>query len=297
MERTSAAITVISAALAGVFIYYSRPISQKFVHWIGRSANAQLVVLGHIESSTGPVDLIRLGDTNESPQPVYNREPLFHLDQLIVNPNGEVVVDFTSGYSLKLTSNTSAILQSYRPGKKGAPVLLTLTSGNYQLLSHGQQGQLFIALNNQIFVPELRPKPLENQLQLTANRVHLVMAALSTGATHLIKQKNSDANPDTVMVDGHQTLTNNYIARTMNEQASALRHCQLDSLRDNLSSDGSLLFSITISPAGRIAHLGVLQDMVKNRELLDCTRSVIERVRFKHYDGEPMTINYPIDYR
>ena len=300
MERSSAAITLISATLAGIFIYYSHPISQHLVHWM--AGRPHRIVLATVENKTGAVSLYRVGESNNKSQPVFKHEHLYHLDQLIVQPGGTAVLKFTSGYQLKLTSNTDAIIQSYQPGHANAPVLLTLATGSYQLLSssRGHKGDLFVAMDNQIFAPEFQPARVENQLQVNHYRVNAVLATLD-GRQKLVKPNrpiNAVTNePATVDIDGQETLSDNYIERTMQEQAAAFRDCQLNSLRDDLTADGSLLFSITISPSGRIDRLGVVRDLLHNKELVDCTRSVIDRIQFQHFEGKPVTINYPIDYR
>ncbi len=306
LERTSAAITLISATLAGIFIYYSHPISQQLVQWMNHSAAADSnrIVLATVEGTTGVVNLQRLGEESGETQPVFKNERLYNLDQLIVGPGGDAILAFSSGYRLNLISNTDAIIQSYRPKEATAPVLLTLVSGNYQMSSTsiGQKGDLYIAMNGQIFAPENRPAAVDNQIQLNQTQhVDAVLATLKeTSAKFAPKPQHLNNQPiaaDTVDINGQETLTDSYISRTMQEQASAFRDCQLNSLRDDLTADGSLLFSITINPLGTIDHIGVLEDDIHNKELLDCTRSVIERIQFRHFDGKSMTINYQIDYR
>ena len=151
-----------------------------------------------------------------------------------------------------------------------------------------------IALNNQIFAPEFRPPTIEAPHLLKPHNLTDVEPAASIGAK---AAADESSEPDKLTVGGRETLSNEYIERVMQQQARAFQHCQMNSIRDNLTVQGSLLFSMTINPTGQITHLHVLQDMLNNKELLACTRSVLDRLQFEPFNGDPMTVNYPIDYR
>lgn len=294
VEGASATITLVSAVLAGVVIYYSRPITKKFVNWMSdrtyaSQTSADDLILATVESANGSVVIRRLSGRNGETARAQTHSPIYHLDQVIVDRGANTILHFASGYRLRFLPDTEATIQSYRPKQASAPALVTITSGDYQLLSRGREGQLFIALNNQIFAPEFRPPTIEAP--------HLMTNVPPASSLSVIAASDESSEPDKLTVDGHETLSNEYIERVMRQQAGAFQHCQMNSIRDNLAVQGSLLFSMTISPTGQITHLHVLQDMLNNKELLECTRSVLERLQFEPFNGDPMTVNYPIDYR
>ncbi len=300
--RVEAAITLVSAALAGVFIYYSKPISRKLVTWMnGRaavSATNRGPVIAIVENASGSAVIHRLTDQSDITYRARAQSPIYHLDQILLARASAADLSFPSGYRLRLLPGTEATIQSYRPNEAGSPVLITLSSGDFQILARGTEGLLYIAMNNQIFAPEFRPKsapatpPLASMTLTAPTRASAQPSvAVSAAATA------PSSAPDKLLVGGRETLSNEYIEKVIRTHAAAFQHCQMNSIRDNLASEGSLLFNMTISPAGQVAHLHILQDMLNNKELLECTRSVLERLQFESFNGDPMTINYPIDYK
>jgi hypothetical protein len=307
MERTSALIAIISAVLAGLVIYYCRPLGKKVANWIRNPAASRFVAVGTLENTVGQVRII---SANESDAHIAQiGVALRHLDTLLVDGDSEATLSFNSGYRLKILANSEIGIQSYRPEKAKSPILVTLMNGDFQTLSRGVPGDLFVASRNQIFAPEYRPQLGAREMLADRDRqTPAEIAALaepakttplysvgSTGARH--EPPSDDAIPDKVLVHGHETLSSRYIERTIEAQTGAFRRCQLNSVRDNLTAEGSLLFSITISPSGHIDHLQVTQDQLKNDQLLSCTRSVIERLQFKSFAGEPVTVSYPVEFR
>ena len=150
MERTSFIIAAVSAALAGIFIYYSKPLSKKIVSWI-RKPVSSFVVLGTIDEQIGQVR-VRSGSNSES-RNLPTGSMLRHLDTLLVDADSEAILSFKSGYKIKILPNSEITVQSYRPDRAQAPLLISVASGDYQLLTRGTAGELFIAARNQIFCP------------------------------------------------------------------------------------------------------------------------------------------------
>ena len=130
----------------------------------------------------------------------------------------------------------------------------------------------------------------------------------SLGSSHVrVAPKNSETAmgvdnlsvPDKLTVEGREVLSNQYrSSRTIETQSNAFRRCQLNSVRDNLAAEGSYCcFRLPLLRRAELKAFQVMQDLLNNEQLLSCTKSVIERMQFKAFAGDPVTVNYPIEFR
>jgi hypothetical protein len=103
--------------------------------------------------------------------------------------------------------------------------------------------------------------------------------------------------PDKIKNGDEETLSSAYIENILAQQAPAFRRCQMNSVRDNRVSVGNLLVSLTIASSGEVQQARLLQDDLQNEPLTQCVLSAVQRVRFKSFDGLPISLTYPIVFK
>jgi TonB family protein len=317
MARSSLIITLLSATLAGGFIYFARPISAFVIHIFF----AKRVHLGPEIASTSAQSghvFVRRAFQSEFTS-LVDSGLIRHQDRIKVTAGSDLILNFNSGYKIRLKPNSQAVLELYDPTEKNSPALLTVNAGDFELLTSGQAGQLFISKNQQIFSPEAKPVTakipilnadyktkdatssgdgkIEDQPVVNVEPPLLADSDRPSHATTAPAAKTLPPSEKMNVPNGRETLSSAYIEDVFTEHSEDLRRCQMSSIRDNQDADGQLLLSVTIEPNGRVDSVKVLQNKLKNDQLTNCVQSVIERTMFKPYAGEPITVTYPVEFR
>lgn len=127
------------------------------------------------------------------------------------------------------------------------------------------------------------------------------------------KSKNVESLPDTanapnnvestkqlpakLNAKGSETLSSAYIESQLMQRSALFRRCQLTSLRDNKLANGNMLFSFVIKNNGRVDKVKLLQNAINNKDLESCVTSVIERTKFKSFNGKAISLSYPLNFQ
>ncbi|MFK8137622.1 MAG: AgmX/PglI C-terminal domain-containing protein [Bdellovibrionales bacterium] len=93
-----------------------------------------------------------------------------------------------------------------------------------------------------------------------------------------------------------EILPDSYISQTIRKQRPFLNRCYAQHLRINPNAEGRIDFNFKISPKGQVEEIRVLNSSIKDVRLLQCTMSVIERAKFRAFNGDPIIVNYPITF-
>jgi hypothetical protein len=306
MSRNEWIGTAAAIVLAVLLVLYARPLSEAIVGmFFEKTPTAAPLSVGRLTAVSGQVIGHRAGEVEFKKVAVDT--PLLHHDQIKVERESRAQLELTSGWKIALNENSEVAIELYRPDSAQSPVLLSFVRGDYVVVTNGQPGMLYVMQNKKVFSPTAPPpKVLRSASILAPNTpvpqpaktVTAPSAEPSAGAsTPLPSAKIPGPLPDKLLNNGDETLSSVYIEKTLSEQAESLRKCQLNSVRDNKRSEGNMLLSLTISPNGRIDHIKVLQDQVKNEQLASCAVSVLERMQFKTFSGLPITLTYPIEFR
>ena len=93
-----------------------------------------------------------------------------------------------------------------------------------------------------------------------------------------------------------ETLSDEYISQIVNSQKPFFNRCYAQHLRLNPDSRGQIHLAFTIDILGRVSTVSMIQSTLSDPQLEKCTMAVIERCKFKAFDGDPIVVNYPINF-
>ncbi len=320
MARSSLITALVSALLAGGFIYYSRPISSFIVSLFFTSKRRVGPEVAVATALTGHVQIRRTRQTEFAP--LIEGAPVRHEDQIRVGENSDVILSFHSGHKIRIGAKSLVTVELYYPDEALAsgvkfPALMTIREGDYELLEKGVIGQLFVNKDHQLFAAETKPKPISKTPVLSVESKPASVKSDRSDKSEIptlgeFKNKNlepflaPDSEPktsersrplDKIVTENGETLATPYIEDVLAEHSEDLRLCQLKSVRDNQNTDGHMLLSLTIQPTGHVDSVRFLRNELRNDPLSSCVQSVIERTKFKSFAGEPITITYPVEFR
>lgn len=319
MSRQAWLISISAISAAILLIVYSLPIAEFFVGLFFEKP-VDPIVIAEVEDRKGSLSIRRSGESIfvSAQPPIF----IYHWDQLKLEKGGSATIKFLSGWRIVLNENTLAVFELYRPKSPDSPALLTLSRGHYSLIENGAPGQLFISQDKKLFIPQT--KPVANMRAIRISPSHTAMQpveplaaeaeALTSGTqAPLTPGTQADVKPpppktlasalkpgklpDKLPAGDEETLSSAYIEQVLSSQATPLRNCQQNTLRDDKPAEGSMLLSLTISPTGRIEQVKILQDQIQNSQLSNCVVSVIERARFKAFTGLPISLTYPLEFK
>ena len=93
-----------------------------------------------------------------------------------------------------------------------------------------------------------------------------------------------------------ESLPDDYIAQIIQRQTPFFNRCYAEHLRLNPNARGRINLAFTIASSGGVTSVRLLGSTLKDPRLEQCTMSVVERTRFRKFDGDPVVVNYPINF-
>lgn len=237
--------------------------------------------------STGNVDIFssnKLIDT-----------PLFHRDKIFFRPNGSVTIKFNSNYEVDLSSknNSSETYFELNDVKDvNSAVYMTLASGTFDVLKPGSKGKLYIIKDQKISTPE---RFREDSPKILTIASHPVLPKVTT--TKSIETSTDLENSKYKSEKSDDNFSVNNIENAIRSQSELFQKCQTNSMRSATDSSGKLLIEFSVQSSGSITQLKIIESSLKDKKLEECSLSVIRRLSFAKFDGDPLTFSYPIEYK
>ena len=102
--------------------------------------------------------------------------------------------------------------------------------------------------------------------------------------------------PKVKKIDEKETLPDSYIASIIRNQRTFLNRCYAQYLRLNPDARGRIDCALTIEPDGTISTARVIGSTIPDSALQQCVVSTLQRARFKSFNGDPIIVNYPINF-
>ncbi|MCB0350513.1 MAG: AgmX/PglI C-terminal domain-containing protein [Bdellovibrionales bacterium] len=313
MARQAWLGSLVALIAAVLLIIYSRTFSERLYQFFFKPEQNLQVQKFSVATLTDKVGTVFVRHTGENEfSAIKPNTDFFNLEQIKVGRASSASLLFKSDWRLELQENTIATFELYRPGQDNSPALLSIAKGSYSVLQPGKKGMLYIMRDKKVFSPDTDVQPQSRVIELQTSVENIIPDKTSepesltdttpqvsaTSPAHSLPSAITPGKlPDKIKMGDEETLSSPYIEEILGAQASAFRKCQLNSLRDNKTSVGSLLLSVTISPAGKVDRVKVLQDQINNSQLVGCATSVIDRVQFKSFDGMPITLTYPLEFK
>ncbi len=214
-------------------------------------------------------------------------------DTLVTDQDGTAIITFVSGFRLEVTPNSILVIERPQIGEDGA-IRITFLRGDFRVLNQGSAGSLILSKDNVLQDPAGRPpvKPIK----ITA-RPSPSPEPSPILKTEVIEEIKTVAKPSPRPTPKkRETLPDEYIAQIIKKQTPFFNRCYAEHLRLNPNARGRINLSFTIAPTGSVSNVRLLGSTLKDPRLEQCTMSVIERARFRKFDGDPIIMNYPINF-
>jgi hypothetical protein len=224
-------------------------------------------------------------------------------DTLVTSSDGTAVISFKSGFKLSVQPNSVIVIEQPQVGADGA-IRVTFLRGDFRVLNAGAAGSLILQKDNIVqdaagrappkapvvvsMKPQALPPPPKPEIPPPA-------PVIKTEVIEDIKKTVEKPKPQQPRKP-RDTLPDEYIAQIVKQQTPFFNRCYAEHLRLNPNARGRINLAFTIVPNGSVSSVRLLGSTLKDPRLEQCTMSVIERVRFKKYDGDPIVINYPINF-
>lgn len=265
-------------------------------------------VIERLDTAFGPTDkreiIATLEDYNGTvnyklPKTLVYKKPRKELglrdqDTLVTGEDGTAIITFASGYKLEVTPNSIIVIEKPQVGEDGA-IRITFLRGDFRVLNQGSAGSLVLSKENIAQDPAGRPppsKPIRISVRPSPSPVPSPILK-----TEVIDEIVTVAKPSPrPSPKKRETLPDDYIAQIIKKQTPFFNRCYAEHLRLNPNARGRINLSFTIAATGNVSNVRLLGSTLKDPRLEQCTMSVIERARFRKFDGDPIIVNYPINF-
>lgn len=94
-----------------------------------------------------------------------------------------------------------------------------------------------------------------------------------------------------------QLLTSAYVRREVSRGMASIKACYEQALRRDPNAGGQVTLGWTIVPDGAVRNIGVKDDTVHDREMINCMRVAISQWRFAPLSGGQIDVQFPFKFR
>ncbi len=213
-------------------------------------------------------------------------------DTVLTDQDGSAVISFKSGLKVELQPNSLIIVEDYGTGP--GSMELTFLRGEVRILDQGEG----LKLSGAELKKELATKPQSIEVDLT------MLEKASTPVPVILPKINLEEKREKLKnqpqakkkKEEKETLPDSYIASVIRNQKTFLNRCYAQHLRLNPEARGRIDTSLTIEPDGTISAARVIGSTIPDPVLQQCVVSTLQRARFKAFNGDPIMVNYPINF-
>jgi len=251
------------AFIVGVFvIIFHKPIIEGMRERLHRDSRPPL---GKIESAMGPARL--KGPMDLEPREVSNGHLVRSQD--VLETTAPTIISFMNGLKVELQTGTQIFFESI------PNIYVTFRRGDFKLLEKSKTTEevLFI-LNGQVINPEGRAGILPLRVQ---------------------ELKPSDSAQDAAKKDSNY-LSDEYISAQIANLRSAFAKCYALALRQEPEAKGFVHLSFLIENDGKVSQTKILKTDITNTAMETCLLKVINRIKFRSFEGDPLLVNYPLQF-
>lgn len=230
------------------------------------------------------------------------RQELKDKDTLTTDADSHVKLSFVSGFEIQVEPNSLIVIENPKQDADGR-IQITFLKGEFTVLKTGSPNQVIVSKDKkfQDLAGRTPQKPVEIDLtptNLIPDRVEDIKVPVLE-AVKLDEKKKVLAEkkaPPPPPKKPKETLSDDYISQVVLSQKPFFNRCYAQHLRLNPDSRGQIHLAFTINTQGRVSSVSLVQSSLSDPQLEKCTMSVVERCRFKAFDGDPIVVNYPINF-
>ena len=117
----------------------------------------------------------------------------------------------------------------------------------------------------------------------------------TSSSTTTLSSKNSET-VETAAGDAN-SLPSEYIESVVRGQRAHISKCFSDLLQKSTQAHGRMDLSFTIEGSGKTARVRVLGSTLSDSVFNGCITQVFEHLQFKTFQGEPIIVNYPLQFQ
>lgn len=223
-------------------------------------------------------------------------------DTLTTDSNSHAKLAFQSGFEIEVKPNSLIIIENPKKDSEGR-IQITFLKGDFSVLKSGSPNQVIVSKDKKFQDLAGRTPQQPLKIDLTPPPTPIIdikeIVKSPTLESEKIQEKKkvlAEREKKEEPKKPKQTLSDNYISQVVNSQKPFFNRCYAQHLRLNPDSQGQIHLSFTIDTQGRVSSVSLIQSTLSDPQLEKCTISVIERCRFKSFDGDPIVVNYPINF-
>jgi TonB family protein len=231
------------------------------------------------------------------------KQELKNQDTLTTDENSRAKIAFKSGFEIQVEPNSLIIIENPKKDEQGR-IQITFLKGDFKVTKTGSANQVIVSKDRKFQDLAGRPPQKPLQIDLTPHALIPDIAETEIKVPKMEKEKLDEKKKVLVEKEAkvakpkkaRETLSDEYISQIVNAQKPFFNRCYAQHLRLNPDSRGQIHLAFTINVQGKVATVSLIQSTLSDPQLEKCTMSVIERCRFKAFDGDPIVVNYPINF-
>lgn len=230
-------------------------------------------------------------------------QELKNQDTITTDENSRAKIAFATGFEIQVEPNSLIVIENPKKDEQGR-IQITFLRGDFKVIKAGAPNQVIVSKDKkfQDLAGRTPQKPIEIDLTPQALIPDTPQAIVKPPKieTEKFEEKKKvlvqkEKKPEPVKKP-RETLSDEYISQVVNSQKPFFNRCYAQHLRLNPDSRGQIHLAFTIDIQGKVASVSMIQSTLSDPQLEKCTMSVIERCRFKPFDGDPIVVNYPINF-
>lgn len=219
-------------------------------------------------------------------------------ERLETDRGSHLVLLLNSTDELEMKELSAASFHLWNIKDPASPVYVQWLLGQLVSLRPGVKGKAYLIHEGRLYFPG--QKPVDKPLALTVLRsAPLDMQLADAGAPEEPQDFESDEPaPQAEQKFGPEpdTLSNEYIDEMIVGRQGQLQKCWLSRLKDNPSLKGQILLQFEITRRGHVKDLRIADSNIEDDLLKKCVMSVIERLSFRSFKGQEISLSYPINF-
>jgi hypothetical protein len=236
----------------------------------GKSENE--IRIAQVSRETGKAFVLRKGYTEKDP--VERRAPLYHLNSVETDETGEALINFDSGYSLRVFNNALITLEKIDE-QESFYVVVIVKNGEVRIDNFGREGKLFISKNGD------RISASDYNGSLMAKTPAITPTPIDTVSTPIPED---------------QGLSEDEISTGIQKHRTSFFKCYTQLLQKEPTSKGKVSLSFTIENNGKMSVAEVTASELPNAEFKKCLIDVLRRVEFRSFKGPAISTLFPLKF-
>lgn len=236
-----------------------------------------------------------------------DNQDLKNQDTITTDDNSRAKIRFASGFEIQVEPNSLIVIENPKKDEQGR-IQITFLKGDFKVIKAGAPNQIIVSKDKKF--QDLAGRTPQKPIQIDLTPQNLIIPDEKVDAAEIKTPKievEKLEEKKKVLVQKEQvkpqppkkpreTLSDEYISQVVNAQKPFFNRCYAQHLRLNPDSRGQIHLAFTIDTQGKVATVSMIQSTLSDPQLEKCTMSVVERCRFKAFDGDPIVVNYPINF-